>query len=59
MKTRVLATVRCTKSLAPSADKRPKFPSSQTVKDPFTAGTVSQRKDHRDIKLAIIISNYY
>jgi hypothetical protein len=46
-------SVRCTKSLAPSADKRLKFPSSQTVKDPFTAETVSQSEDHSDIRINI------
>jgi hypothetical protein len=42
--------VRCTKSLVPNADKRPKFPSNQTVKDPFTAGTATQSENRRDIK---------
>ena len=35
--------MRCIKSLAPIAGRRLKFPSSQTVKDPFTAGTAFQR----------------
>jgi hypothetical protein len=57
METRLLVSlVRCIKSLAPNAGKRPKFPSSQTVKDPFTAGTATQSEDQLDIKLQIISS---
>ncbi|MEE8401165.1 MAG: hypothetical protein V3R86_03335 [Candidatus Hydrothermarchaeaceae archaeon] len=48
--------VRCIKSLAPNAGKRLKFPSSRTVKDPFTAGTVSQSEDQLDFKIQKISS---
>ncbi|MEE8402113.1 MAG: hypothetical protein V3R86_08185 [Candidatus Hydrothermarchaeaceae archaeon] len=51
METKVLVgPERCTKYLAPIADKRVKFLSSPTAQDLFTAGIVSQSASRRDIK---------